>query len=155
VLSIFDVIDDDQNLVWYKPLEPDRIADAIARVEWRQAIPNVGGQLLSNLILAHGLPNANHRTALGFLNAYLATIEPAFEPPATTTANDEWIDWIDEYITESKRLLRSRRTHVCSRDSPNTALPESNGRTASKSPSTNTTSQVTIRGLTSVLSTNN
>jgi len=105
VLSIFDVIDDDQNLVWYKPLEPDRIADAIARVEWRQAIPNVGGQLLSNLILAHGLPNANHRTALGFLNAYLVTIEPAFEPPATTTANDEWINWIDEYITESKRLL--------------------------------------------------
>ena len=56
VLSIFDVIDDDQNLVWYKPLEPDRIADAIARVEWRQAIPNVGGQLLSNLILLTDSP---------------------------------------------------------------------------------------------------
>jgi hypothetical protein len=105
VLSLFDIIDDKQNLVWYKPLEPDRIADALDRVEWRQAIPDVGGQLLSNLILAHGLPNANHRTALAFLNAYLATIEPRFEPPATTTASDEWIDWIDEYITESKRLL--------------------------------------------------
>ena len=32
-------------------------------------------------------------------------MEPAFEPPATTTANNEWIDWIDEYITESKRFL--------------------------------------------------
>jgi hypothetical protein len=45
VLSIFDVINDDQDLVWYKPLEPDRIADALARVEWRQSIPEVGGQL--------------------------------------------------------------------------------------------------------------
>ena len=89
MLSIFDLIDDDQNLVWYKPLEPDRIADAVARVEWCQTIPDIGGRLLSNLILAHGLPNANHRTALGFLNAYLATIEPAFEPPAITTLNNE------------------------------------------------------------------
>lgn len=105
ILSIFDVIDDEQDLVWYKPLEPDRIADALDRVEWRQSVTDVGGQLLSNLILAHGLPNANHRTALGFLNAYLATMEPSFEPPATTTPSDEWVDWIDDYITESKRLL--------------------------------------------------
>lgn len=105
ILSIFDVIDDEQDLVWYKPLEPDRIADALDRVEWRQTVPNVGGQLLSNLILAHGLPNANHRTALGLLNAYLATMEPSFEPPATTTASDEWVGWIDDYIAESKRLL--------------------------------------------------
>lgn len=89
VLSIFDVIDDEQDLVWYNPLEPDRIADALDRVEWRQLVPVVGGQLLSHLILAHGLPNANHRTALGFLNAYLATMEPSFEPPETITASDE------------------------------------------------------------------
>ena len=31
VLSIFDVIDDDQNPVRYKPLDPDRIVDAPAR----------------------------------------------------------------------------------------------------------------------------
>ena len=105
VLSIFDVIDDEQDLVWYKPLEPNQIAEALDRVEWRQAVPVVGGQLLSNLILAHGLPNANHRTALGFLNAYLATIAPSFEPPETTTADNEWVGWIDEYITDSKRLL--------------------------------------------------
>jgi len=109
VLSIFDVIDDEQDLDWYKPLEPDRIADALDRVEWRQSVPVVGGQMLSNLILAHGLPNANHRTALGFLNAYLATMDPSFDPPSVTTSEDDWLDWIDEYIVDSKRLLTLSR----------------------------------------------
>ncbi|MFW6436509.1 MAG: hypothetical protein ACOCYZ_02625 [Halococcoides sp.] len=109
VLSIFDVIDDEQDLNWYKPLEPNRIADALDRVEWHQSVPVVGGQILSNLILAHGLPNANHRTALGFLNAYLATMDASFEAPTLTTSGNDWLEWIDAFIVDSKRLLTLSR----------------------------------------------
>lgn len=105
VFSIFGVIDDQQDLTWYKPLEPDALVSAFNRVEWRHSVPAVGSQLLSNLILAHGLPNANHRTALAFVDAYLATIESSFDPPATTTSTNEWCPWVDDYIVDSKRLL--------------------------------------------------
>lgn len=105
ILGLFDVIDDEQDLTWYKPIEPEALVEAINRVEWQQPVPVVGGQLLSNLILAHGLPNANHRTAIAFLDAYLATIEPAFDPPATITATNEWVSWVDTFIVDSKRLL--------------------------------------------------
>jgi len=105
LFSIFGVIDDQQDLTWYKPLDPDVLVDAVNRVHWRQSVPDVGGQLLSNLILAHGLPNANHRTSIAFLNAYLSTIEPAFDPPTTTTPSNDWRPWVDAYIVDSKRLL--------------------------------------------------
>ena len=110
VLSIFDVIDDDQNLVWYKPLEPDRIADALARVEWRQSIPEVGGQLLSNLILAHGLPNANHRTAVALIQFYLRRINADFSMPETKTEIEpetyDWREWVNEALLKSSESYR-------------------------------------------------
>lgn len=47
----------------YKDVELGRIPEALEHVEWGTRIPETGGQLLSNLVLCHALPNANHRTS--------------------------------------------------------------------------------------------
>lgn len=108
VRDIFEYIDKEQSLDWYKKAEFSGVADAINRVQWRQSIPEVGGQLLSQLILRHGLPNANHRTAIAFLQTYLETIESGIGVPQTNVG-DEWSDWTNEFIIDSKKLLTIRR----------------------------------------------
>lgn len=74
-----------------------------SRVDWKQPVPTVGGQLLSNLILTHALPNANHRTSLGMLLVYLQTV--GVDMSADDLANSA----VDAYIMDSKRLLTVRR----------------------------------------------
>ena len=108
VLALFDVIDDDQGIQWYKPLEEDSIADAIEQIQWKESAVNVGGQIVSSLILAHGLPNANHRTAVSFLELYLESIEPLRTVPQTNVG-DSWAEWVNRFIRESKRLTTLRR----------------------------------------------
>ena len=51
----------------YKDFEPEKIEQALARVSWRSSLPEVAGELMSNLILRHSLPNANHRTGIAML----------------------------------------------------------------------------------------
>lgn len=108
VIKLFGYIEDEQELEWYKPLEPDRVADAINRVQWRGSVSNVGGQLLSRLILAHALPNANHRTSIAFLQTYFESFGSPLEEPQTNVG-DEWADWANGFIEQSKRLLLVRR----------------------------------------------
>lgn len=108
VRDIFEYIDEEQSLDWYKKPGFSGIADAINRVQWRQSVPEVGGQLLSRLILRHGLPNANHRTAIAFLQTYLETSKPGIGVPGTNVG-DEWSDWTNEFIVDSKKLLTVRR----------------------------------------------
>lgn len=87
-----------------KSADLDAIPDILTdRVEWKQSTSDVGGQLLSNLILTHPLPNANHRTALGSLLVYLQSIG------VDATVEDLRSAGVDAYIQESKRLLTIRR----------------------------------------------
>ncbi len=74
-----------------------------SRVQWKQSVPEVGGQLLSNLILSHPLPNANHRTSLGMLVVYLRSVG------ADITGEDVAAAGVEDYISESKRILTVRR----------------------------------------------
>lgn len=37
---------------------------ALDHVLWGTALPQIAGELMSNLILRHSLPNANHRTGI-------------------------------------------------------------------------------------------
>ncbi len=108
VRDLFEYIDEEQSLDWYKKPELSGVADAINRVQWRQSVPEVGGELLSRLILRHGLPNANHRTAIAFLQTYLETLKPGIGVPQTNVG-DEWSDWTNEFIVDSKKLLTVRR----------------------------------------------
>lgn len=108
ILSLFQHVSADQHLEWYKPLEPENIATAVERVQWRRSIAEVGGELVSRVILSHGLPNANHRTSIAPLELYARTFRDLPTAPQTNTG-DEWIPWVNEYIRKSKRLITVRR----------------------------------------------
>lgn len=93
----------------YKEIELERFPDALDHVDWAKTVPETAGQLASNLILCHALPNANHRTAFGVLEQYLKAVDSSFELPSMATDDYEWQEWVDEYIVDSKRLLTVRR----------------------------------------------
>lgn len=94
----------------YKNVEIERVPDALEHVDWTGTIPEVGGQLTSNLILCHALPNANHRTSFSVFEGYVnASSRPSFILPSLATEDYEWQSWVDSYIVESKRLLTVRR----------------------------------------------
>lgn len=94
----------------YKSVDIDRIPDALEEPNWSGTIPQIGGQLASNLLLCHALPNANHRTAFSMFEGYVkATAGSAFELPSMITDDYEWQTWVDEFIVDSKRILTVRR----------------------------------------------
>lgn len=94
----------------YKSVDIEQVPDALKQVDWSGTIPQVGGQLASNLVLCHALPNANHRTSFSMFEGYVkATAGPKFELPSMTTDDYEWQTWVDDFIVDSKRLLTVRR----------------------------------------------
>lgn len=98
-------------LNYYKEAKPALIAEALDEVEWRDAIPTVGGDLMSSLILKHALPNANHRTAVAYVRTYLESVADGRDVRFrhAGTYDGEWHDWAREHVFESKRLLMLRR----------------------------------------------
>lgn len=115
LLQIFEKIieekelEEEAKLEIYKQIELERIPDAIARVDWSGTAVDVAGQLMSTLILKHALPNANHRTSVSMAQWYLESIETGFSFPDFATEEYDWKSWVNEYITESKRLPTVRR----------------------------------------------
>lgn len=115
LLQIFEEIieekelEEEAKLEIYKQIELERIPDALARVDWTGTAIDVAGQLMSTLILKHALPNANHRTSISMAQWYLESIETGFSFPDFATEEYDWKTWVNEYITESKRLLTVRR----------------------------------------------
>jgi len=113
LLEAFRTIEDEwedqgEPLKWYKRPDIPRIIEEVSETQWQRPVPDVAGCLLSNLIFGHGLPNANHRSSLSFVETYLSTFEPEFEIP-DTGVHGEWFDWSEEYVHESKRLLMLAR----------------------------------------------
>lgn len=93
----------------YKQLEIERVPNSIDRVRWNDSVRMAGGTLISNLILKHALPNANHRTAFGMLERYLETVDDSFQMPSMATDDFDWQQWVDSYIVDSKRITTVRR----------------------------------------------
>lgn len=96
----------------YKRLQPAAIDEALAKVEWGEMLPTVAGELMSNLILRHALPNANHRTAIAMLQFCIEAVDATFEMPRTHIDDENWQEWANGYIADSKRLLTVRRNHL-------------------------------------------
>lgn len=96
----------------YKAFEPQKIQEALNHVSWGEALPRVAGEVMSNLILRHSLPNANHRTSIGMLQFCIESIEPDFEMPRTHVDDYRWQEWVDPYIVDSKRLITVRRNNI-------------------------------------------
>ncbi|AGB36925.1 hypothetical protein [Natronococcus occultus] len=98
----------------YKDIAAEEIEPALNQVDWNGTAVEVAGRLVSNLILKHALPNANHRTGIGMSQLYLRRVNPDFSMPETAIQPDgsdeyDWMEWVNDYINESKRLLTVRR----------------------------------------------
>jgi hypothetical protein len=96
----------------YKEFEPQKIQQALDHVSWRTTLPQVAGELMSNLVLRHALPNANHRTGIAMLQLCIESMAPDFEMPRTHVDDDTWREWVDPYIVDSKRLITVRRNNI-------------------------------------------
>ncbi|ADD07673.1 uncharacterized protein Nmag_4158 (plasmid) [Natrialba magadii ATCC 43099] len=102
-------LEEGEKLEIYKQIDVGRIPTALEHVDWSRPVVEVAGQLLSSLILAHSLPNANHRTSIAFAEWYLESAESSFSLPKLATESYDWQEWVDPYIVDSKRLLTVRR----------------------------------------------
>jgi len=96
----------------YKEFEPQKIQQALNHVSWEAPLPQVAGEVMSNLILRHSLPNANHRTGIAMLQFCIESVNPNFEMPRTHHDDETWQEWVDPYIIESKRLITVRRNNI-------------------------------------------
>ncbi len=96
------------DLTLYKQMQLEKIPRIMERVEWGQPVPAVGAELLSGFILAHPMPNTNHRTGISLLDRYLTSINETFRMPETGEEG-EWYPWVVDFIHGSKRLLTLRR----------------------------------------------
>ncbi len=106
-----DVRDEDEFRL-YKEFEPEKIQQAVDHVSWGTPLPQVAGELMSNLILRHSLPNANHRTGIAMLQFCIESVDPDFEMPRTHVDDTMWRQWVDPYIIDSKRLITVRRNNI-------------------------------------------
>lgn len=114
VADIFDgIVHGREDLVapysFYKQMELEKLPAILDRVPWEGSVPEVGGGLLSAFVLAHPMPKANHRTAIGLLDRYLASVDDAYALP-DAGADGEWFQRAADYIYDSKRLILLRRT---------------------------------------------
>jgi hypothetical protein len=96
----------------YKEFEPQKIQQALDHVSWEASVPEVAGEVMSNLILRHSLPNANHRTSIAMLQFCIESVDPDFVMPRTHVDDDSWREWVDPYIVDSKRLITVRRNNL-------------------------------------------
>lgn len=101
--------EEEEKLRAYKELEADGIPSALSQVDWTGTVAEVGGRLMSSLILKHSFPNANHRTSLVLLERYIKAHEFDFLLPRMHDDDYNWQGWADRYIRQSKRLLTLRR----------------------------------------------
>lgn len=100
----------------YKKDDIEAIGEALNETAWEGSATDVAGCLASNLILKHGLPNANHRTAIAMIQSYLRRINLDFSMPETKLETGpetyNWREWVNEYINESKRILTIRQNNI-------------------------------------------
>ncbi|MFC4451919.1 hypothetical protein [Halorussus aquaticus] len=96
----------------YKEFEPQKIQQALDHVSWEAPLPQVAGEVMSNLILRHSLPNANHRTGIAMLQFCIESVNSNFEMPRTHYDDETWQEWVDPYIIESKRLITVRGNNI-------------------------------------------
>lgn len=103
---------EDEEFRLYKEFEPQKIRQALDHISWGAPLPQVAGEVMSNLILRHSLPNANHRTGIAMLQFCIESVSPDFEMPRTHLNDETWQEWVDPYIVDSKRLITVRRNNI-------------------------------------------
>lgn len=97
-------------LRWYKALEEDKLRDTVLRYDWQGSRLEVAAGILSDTVLVHPFPNANHRTSTALARTYLAS-EGIRWPPYELRGRgfQRFIRETDPHLLESKYLLQLRR----------------------------------------------
>jgi prophage maintenance system killer protein len=94
----------------YKRLEMRKLDKYFHNIQYKsQNILAFGAQTMSDLIVGHALPNANHRTTILFMALFFESIDIRFPGYDTRANRERWIRECNEYIAKSKRILHSRR----------------------------------------------
>lgn len=106
--KIDEVEEEGRTFALYKQSDFEKIPAILESVSWEQDVSSVAGELLSQFILHHPMPNANHRTGISFMSRYLSTIDNSFEM-IDTGEEGSWYSWARSYIHDSKRLGTLRR----------------------------------------------
>lgn len=108
LLNTYAGVTDAAHLQQNKAFDLDKLPRAFERLDWRQSVPEVAGALFSNLVLAHALPNANHRSSLALTSLYLEAQDDRATLAADCTSS-VLADVVDQFFIDSKRLLTVRR----------------------------------------------
>lgn len=107
--TVFKGVMDNSDSSWHKPINIARAGQTIDDVQWKEPASVVAGDLLSSLILAHTLPNTNHRSSLAFTGLYLSSIDSNFSLPVVLSETPKVKDWLNTFIADSKRIITTRR----------------------------------------------
>jgi len=108
-LSCYNGVKSSTNLDMRKQFDTNKIPELFERIQWKQTIPAVAGQLLSIPIIAHALPNGNHRSSISFVCLYLDYYSDKSNIAKDLVSNATLQKRVDEYQIESKCLLTVRR----------------------------------------------
>jgi len=93
----------------YKRLEVRKLDKFFRNIQYKtQNIATFGAQTMSDLVVNHSLPNANHRTTILFMALFFESLDIRFPGYDTKANRVRWIRECNEYITKSKRILYSR-----------------------------------------------
>jgi prophage maintenance system killer protein len=94
----------------YKRLEKGKIDKFFRNVPYKsKSVLAFGAETMSGLIVAHALPNANHRSTILFTALFFEMCGVRFPCYDTRKKRDQWIRDCNRYIADSKRILYARK----------------------------------------------
>lgn len=99
-----------RHLRWYKPLEEEKLHALMTRYDFRGTRLDVAARLMSDTILAHPFPNANHRSSISLARTWLES-EGVGWPAYSLRGRGigRLIRETEPHILRSKYLLQLRR----------------------------------------------
>jgi hypothetical protein len=95
----------------YKKYEKEKIDKFFRTIPWRDKnYKDFISNMMSELIVAHGLTNTNHRTTILFTSIILKEMKIAFPYYDSSTEKERWINDCNIFIEGSKTILHKRKT---------------------------------------------
>jgi hypothetical protein len=97
----------------YKKLELPSINKYFINLPYKSMTNfDFGAEVMSGLIVIHGLPNTNHRTTILFIAVVFEALDIRFPDYDRRKYKKRWIDECNEYIAKSKRILYAREKNA-------------------------------------------
>jgi prophage maintenance system killer protein len=94
----------------YKRLEVIKLDKYFSNIPYKgENIATFGARAMSELIVNHTLPNANHRSTILFMALFLESCGIRFPDYDSRAHKERWVRECNDYILKSKRILYSRR----------------------------------------------